>query len=222
MTETKNECALYRFYDRDGRLLYVGITDNPRRRDEQHGATKAWWREVATKRIEWLPSREAALAAERLAIETENPLWNTQRPSVAKPARRKPQLQQLRELVWTCRFCNREVADGAGYLTLDMRMARRYGKAWAQYGDELAARRREQGGRPLLYESLADMPDLSPAHWYATHRACDPIPESSDYFIEVERIGTYSEMLHWTGHLMEKNWLESTDWHMLCMRVGDG
>jgi predicted GIY-YIG superfamily endonuclease len=67
--------ALYRHYDADLRLLYVGITNNPGRRWEQH-RDKEWWEEVANTKIERYPDRESVLQAERRAIETERPWWN--------------------------------------------------------------------------------------------------------------------------------------------------
>jgi hypothetical protein len=60
--------ALYRFYDLTDVLLYVGITANVPQRFEDHRKEKPWWPDVASKRIEWLPSREEAEAAERFAI----------------------------------------------------------------------------------------------------------------------------------------------------------
>lgn len=71
--------ALYRLYDAEGRLLYIGITDNPRRRWVQHAAKQAdaWWPDVARKSIEWFPSRGAAEAAEVRAIEREGPPYNS-------------------------------------------------------------------------------------------------------------------------------------------------
>lgn len=68
--------ALYRFFDGEGLLLYVGITDNPKERFYQHSKTKHWWESVASQRIEWLDSRNDAEVAERTAIRGERPLWN--------------------------------------------------------------------------------------------------------------------------------------------------
>ncbi|GJF06569.1 GIY-YIG nuclease family protein [Pseudonocardia sp. D17] len=70
--------ALYRFFDSSERLLYVGITNDPTRRFEQHRSTKPWWTEVATVRIEQHASRSKALAAERAAIVAEHPIHNIQ------------------------------------------------------------------------------------------------------------------------------------------------
>jgi predicted GIY-YIG superfamily endonuclease len=60
--------ALYRLYDGREQLLYVGVTRNVRRRWEFHRKDKSWWSEVRIREIEWLPSREEALAQE--ATET--------------------------------------------------------------------------------------------------------------------------------------------------------
>jgi len=70
--------ALYRLYDEDGVLLYVGITRNPPARMKAHAAEKSesWWAEVATTEIEWLSSRPEALTAESIAIRDECPEYN--------------------------------------------------------------------------------------------------------------------------------------------------
>ena len=68
--------ALYRWYDVDSRLLYVGITNHLMRRAEQHSDDKPWWSQVASSVVEWHPTRQAALAAETNAIHTEHPVHN--------------------------------------------------------------------------------------------------------------------------------------------------
>jgi predicted GIY-YIG superfamily endonuclease len=81
------DCALYRHFDVNGTLLYIGISDNPFRRAEQHRATD-WSDNIADFRIEWYPTREAAIEAEREAIRKENPIHNKQhltRPHYIKP-----------------------------------------------------------------------------------------------------------------------------------------
>lgn len=70
--------ALYRLFDTEGRLLYVGIAFNPDSRWAGHSASKSWWPDVAEKRIEWHETRSAAVAAERAAIAAELPLYNKQ------------------------------------------------------------------------------------------------------------------------------------------------
>ena len=68
--------ALYRFFDADGALLYVGITANLEQRWAAHERDKVWWPDVAEKTVEWHGTRPAALAAELAAIKAEAPRYN--------------------------------------------------------------------------------------------------------------------------------------------------
>lgn len=68
--------ALYRFYDTDDVLLYVGVTNNPTQRFGQHAIDKAWWPQVARKTAVLYGSRDDALAAEAVAIVAESPVYN--------------------------------------------------------------------------------------------------------------------------------------------------
>jgi len=67
--------ALYRHFDADGRLLYVGITENLPSRDRQHRASP-WHGKIAETKTQWFDSREDAARAEAQAITTERPLHN--------------------------------------------------------------------------------------------------------------------------------------------------
>ncbi|MEU4558562.1 GIY-YIG nuclease family protein [Actinoplanes sp. NPDC023936] len=71
---------LYRFYDRTGVLLYIGITVDLGVRMKDHAKDKPWWPQVdrAATRIEYYDGRRAALDAEREAIKAEKPLENDQ------------------------------------------------------------------------------------------------------------------------------------------------
>jgi predicted GIY-YIG superfamily endonuclease len=69
-------CALYRFYDETGALLYVGISSDPGRRFAQHRSDKPWWHAITEIRVQPMPSRKAALKAEREAIKNERPRFN--------------------------------------------------------------------------------------------------------------------------------------------------
>lgn len=68
--------TLYRFFDAEDRLLYVGISCQPFARLAQHREDKAWWASIASTRLEHFEDRAAALAAELAAIKAENPLHN--------------------------------------------------------------------------------------------------------------------------------------------------
>lgn len=68
---------LYRLYDENDRLLYVGISHSARFRLMQH-VRKVWWKDVSRKEVEKHPNRKAALQAEKTAVHTERPIWNVQ------------------------------------------------------------------------------------------------------------------------------------------------
>lgn len=79
--ETNRQCdartqTLYRFYDAEGILLYVGITGNLPLRLPHHNASKPWWADVAYITLEHFPERASAEAAETHAIQTEGPRHN--------------------------------------------------------------------------------------------------------------------------------------------------
>jgi predicted GIY-YIG superfamily endonuclease len=81
--------VLYRMFNRDGVLLYVGITNNPKGRFRTHGELKSWWSEVATITLQHLPSRLHLEAAESDAIKNEGPLYNIARTAGAYVPRPK-------------------------------------------------------------------------------------------------------------------------------------
>lgn len=68
--------ALYRLYDAEDRLLYLGITVNVKQRLPQHAMTKFWWHLVVRTDVEWHPNRRAAEDAERIATVTERPIYD--------------------------------------------------------------------------------------------------------------------------------------------------
>lgn len=74
-------CYLYRFFDAEDRLLYVGITRDVGSRFGAHRRQAGWWSEAVRCDYRALPDRPAAEAAEALAIATERPLHNASRPT---------------------------------------------------------------------------------------------------------------------------------------------
>jgi predicted GIY-YIG superfamily endonuclease len=68
--------VLYRFFDGDGGLLYVGITNNLWHRVGSHSELQLWWSQVATATVEHYPDRRSLSDAERVAIKTEHPRHN--------------------------------------------------------------------------------------------------------------------------------------------------
>jgi predicted GIY-YIG superfamily endonuclease len=75
-TDDERPYAVYRLYDADDRLLYVGMTSDSERRMQAHASGKVWWNQVAHQVIEWHPGKADALTAEAAAIRTEFPRYN--------------------------------------------------------------------------------------------------------------------------------------------------
>lgn len=67
--------AVYRFYDEQDRLIYVGITDSPGTRWGQH-SRRDWWPTVVRYTLSWHQDRTGALREESQAISSEDPLEN--------------------------------------------------------------------------------------------------------------------------------------------------
>lgn len=70
--------VVYRFYDDEDQLLYVGCTNSTHRRFAEHFATPArgWQAEVARIETFQYPDRRSAEESEARAIFTEGPLFN--------------------------------------------------------------------------------------------------------------------------------------------------
>lgn len=70
--------SLYKYYDRSGVLLYVGITSRASTRNQEHNKDKVWWPFVRRQEVKHFRDRSAALAAEKAAIIAERPPFNKQ------------------------------------------------------------------------------------------------------------------------------------------------
>lgn len=67
---------VYRHYDEDDRLVYVGCTINPIARTAAHRTNSWWFDQVARTRLTVFPDRNYALAVESRAIAEEHPRFN--------------------------------------------------------------------------------------------------------------------------------------------------
>jgi hypothetical protein len=91
--------AVYRFFDADNRLLYVGITCNPKMRFRDHQRLSHWWPAQQSVTVDWKDTRGEALAEEAAAILGEDPLHNVigattppARPAMPRtPVHRRPE-----------------------------------------------------------------------------------------------------------------------------------
>lgn len=74
--KTETETSLYRHFDADGELLYVGVSLNAVARLAQHRDSSQWFNQIRSVVIERHPTREAAIEAEKAAIKCEKPKHN--------------------------------------------------------------------------------------------------------------------------------------------------
>lgn len=73
--------SLYRHFDANGQLLYVGIAYDVMSRLRQHGKADAcWFWDVATIKVEHFDTRNDAIHAEATAIAKEKPQHNAKFP----------------------------------------------------------------------------------------------------------------------------------------------
>lgn len=86
---TEEETSLYRAYNSDGVLLYVGIARNWGRRWAQHSERSPFFAATARLDVERFPTRDAALAAERKAIKSEGPIHNVTHARTAPPKKER-------------------------------------------------------------------------------------------------------------------------------------
>lgn len=67
---------LYRYFNSNGVLIYVGVTGNMDNRHKQHKYSSHWFSKASSRSVKKYTSREEALAAEKEAIKSEEPLFN--------------------------------------------------------------------------------------------------------------------------------------------------
>lgn len=96
---SEQPCYLYRAFDAEGQLLYVGISINAITRLGQHSSGSDWWTQVVRVEIETHEDRAAALEAEGVAIAAEAPLHNV--AGSGRPRRSNISLTERRELTWS-------------------------------------------------------------------------------------------------------------------------
>ena len=76
----KNLQFLYRQFDKNDNLLYVGVSLSVIQRLSQHKTCSPWYHKIAKITVETFNSRKEVLAAEKKAILEEHPRYNKYRP----------------------------------------------------------------------------------------------------------------------------------------------
>ena len=109
-----------------------------------------------------------------------------------------------RQFVWQCEVCGKPIKDGQGYIDCvpDEPLPENLGS------------RMKVGEDGKLVEVPFSPRERERRRWAPLHQRCDPrFDLFSFYWIDVERCRYYWQLLDWSAHLMEKSWLEQTDWN---------
>lgn len=124
-------------------------------------------------------------------------------------------MPRVTEVVWTCDVCLRPINKGDGYVEMPRSERNRFTR---ETKDWQAAHPKPTDGslHVLTGGDILGMPQ--PAKWNVLHKACDPEPEASSYFIDVERINDIEKMLEWCAHFHHKKWITDTDWDAILYR----
>lgn len=72
--------TVYRYYNADNELLYVGITKNQLNRFEAHSKVQPWFHEITKAFFQHTDTREEALEYEKYIIANEFPKYNKAGP----------------------------------------------------------------------------------------------------------------------------------------------
>ena len=70
--------SVYKIYDKDKNLLYIGSSMLVITRINNHASTKDWWNDVNSIQVSHFADKTTALKEESKAIKNENPLYNRQ------------------------------------------------------------------------------------------------------------------------------------------------
>lgn len=91
---------LYRHFNLEGELLYVGISLSALNRLAKHKSSSHWFNEITNVTIQKFSTKEEAVAAEIEAIAKENPRHNIKRPQpYEKPLSQLSVLELLQRIL---------------------------------------------------------------------------------------------------------------------------
>lgn len=75
---TATPTSVYRYFDKRGLLLYVGITRRGISRNSEHNTSKSWWQYVVRQEVDHYETRKAAHNIEKELIRQYRPPFNVQ------------------------------------------------------------------------------------------------------------------------------------------------
>jgi len=101
---------VYRCYDADDRLIYVGCTNSPLARMDGHRKGTHWFPEVVRVRHTVFPDRATGFARESAAIHLEKPKYNVKSRWRLGFSREHWDVEDYHDFMWA-------VIDAAGIVT---------------------------------------------------------------------------------------------------------
>lgn len=90
---------VYRIYDAEARLIYVGITSRGIARLDTHAQNGTWGKDVVLVGVEHFPTRADALAREAALIREFRPKHNTVGSAPLPPAEGLLSVQEVADLI---------------------------------------------------------------------------------------------------------------------------
>lgn len=230
--------VLYRFFGARGTLLYIGITMNLPTRTGDHRDGKPWWLSVASMTVEHFPDRASALEAERRAIRSERPLYNVQhnesspQPSGTAARGGRARVAPSSPLTPICMACRVAIPPGDNGV---IHIVERTAYAAASRAREVEDRRtharveaelRGDFTRVMATYEMA-MEEPAPIEWMVHCDSCNPHERDGVwcggcYWFSVDRCKTWAQLIEWTCHLSEKDWLAATNWMDWIRRIAHG
>ena len=91
------QTTLYRHFNADGVLLYVGISLSALYRLSQHADHSEWYNEISKVEMEHFCDRPSAMVAERKAVISEGPLHNIHHKKKPNKTRYQEYVEQSRD-----------------------------------------------------------------------------------------------------------------------------
>ena len=91
---------VYKMYDAEGALLYIGYTGGLGARVQIHASSSDWFSQVARIDLLTFDTKPEALSAEARLIKDEGPLHNVMRPHVKHPLHKDLTLDDIAMRIW--------------------------------------------------------------------------------------------------------------------------
>lgn len=117
----------------------------------------------------------------------------------------------MNDLTLICETCGFPIAPEKGSIYIRTGDARDYRQAMREW------REVHPEGSAVDLTELDGFPE--DIHWRTGHDACRSDHDEGCYEIDGDQITTWPALMHWTAHLMEKNWFGDSDWDELLREI---